>query len=191
MIKSKKKLPQLPNLALEKEDELMLLMGDAGSATGTAFVGVRVGLYRPATKGTRAVLLVLRSAKEAFQLAAPFRVALQLTTPSGVTDFRVYRDAVPEARVPGICLLFSAPSPIIASQWIGALSALPEQQQQPSSSSAGPPPSSPLSGSSVPPGMQAPGGSGAVMDGLSQPRFSRQPDSLISVIHGATWQRFP
>lgn len=129
----------LSHVTLEKEDDATLLLC---TATSSDFVKVRVGLYLPclqvipqcclapslgfhsntnthaATEKATAMVVVVRSSKETLSVAAPFRVGARSP---GDTTVRVFRDCVPETRVPGLCAVLSFATGSLASQWAEAL----------------------------------------------------------------------
>ena len=64
------------------------------------------------------MLVVVRNSKETLSVAAPFRVGAYSP---GDTAVRVFRDCVPETRVPGLCVVLSFATAGAAAQWAEAL----------------------------------------------------------------------
>ena len=64
------------------------------------------------------MLVVVRSSKETLSVAAPFRVGAYSP---GDTAVRVFRDCVPETRVPGLCVVLAFATAGAAAQWAEAL----------------------------------------------------------------------
>ena len=65
------------------------------------------------------MLVVMKSNKEMLNISAPFRLGAYAP---GSTDLRIFRDCVPESRVPGLCVALFFSSADAAAQWMDFLS---------------------------------------------------------------------